>query len=275
MLRIFIACILALGAGLCAGDTARAGAWTRSEGDGVVILSLGRQAAPFTALAGALPTQDKYVGQIYVEYGVIEAVTVGASLFADTEFTHDGTGDGSTAAASLFVRTRVYSDDDGYVGAVQLGGAFPLEDKLGDDFSGARHSAPEVRFSVLGGTSWWGDWGSAFASGALGYAWVGRDDPSEIRMELTTGYEPRHCCLAILSLFYAEPLSAAPGESRADGRSLTIAPSFAYRLLPQIARNGKKPEGPLNPATIQIGINYDLLNGGDGIGLQIAIWKKF
>lgn len=250
---------------LCA-DPARAGAWTRAEGDGQIIFTTGRRVAPIGAIAGGVADDDTNTTQIFVEYGVLEGLTIGAALSAELSTT--GLGEGS-ASVGGFARKRIWQGQHG-VFSVQAGYRHPVEDLISDEF-GANNtsSVPEVEMRLLYGHSFWGEWGTAFLAGEAGYDWRGDDQADEIRVDLTAGYEPWHCCLAIMSLF----TTVAPNGE--DENALKLAPSFAYTLYPDIARNAKKPDGPSRPATVQFGINYDLLNPNDGLGVQLSIWRRF
>ncbi|MEL6478777.1 MAG: hypothetical protein AAFR17_15715 [Pseudomonadota bacterium] len=243
-----------------------AGAWTRAEGTGQLILSTGRRVAPVGALAGGLAEDDANTTQIFIEYGLLDGLTIGATLFAELSSTDLGEG---SASAGLFLRKRLWQGQKGVL-SVQAGYVHPIEDLFPGDFGrNGTGSVPEVEARVLYGHSWWGDWGSAFFSGEAGYDWRGDDDADEIRLDATIGWEPWRCCLAILSGFTTIPVS---GD---EDPAFKIAPSFAYTIWPEIPRNGKKPQGPVRPGTIQIGLNYDLLNPDDGLGVQVSIWRRF
>ncbi|MEM1276949.1 MAG: hypothetical protein AAGH74_10525 [Pseudomonadota bacterium] len=246
-------------------DRAAAGAWTREEGDGLFIFSSGRQVAPVSAFASGLSEEDSNTTQVLVEYGLFDDLTLGATLFADIS-TND-ISDG-TLSAGLFARKRLWQGEASLISA-QLGYAHPLEELVSDAFDASSiDSAPEIEMRLLYGHSLWGDWGSAFASVETGYDLFLEDREDEIRADLTLGYQPWRCCLFLMSTFGTLPT----GD---DDPSFKIAPSFAYTLWPDIDRNAKKPEGPVRPRTIQIGINYDLLNSDDGLGIQVSVWRRF
>ena len=91
----------------------------------------------------------------------------------------------------------------------------------------------------------------------------------DLRLEFTTGYAPWRQIMGIVSIYGLTPL----GED-ADA-SLKIAPSIAYTMWPRVERNEKKPAGPVNPGTFQLGVSYDLLNQDDGLGVSFSIWRRF
>ncbi|MEM0922448.1 MAG: hypothetical protein AAGF44_03125 [Pseudomonadota bacterium] len=247
---------------------AAAGAWTREEGTGQVIFSTGRRVAPVGALTGRIADEDSNTTQIFVEYGLFNDLTIGATLFAELSSTDLGEG---SASAGLFLRQRLWQGERGVV-SVQAGYIHPIEDIFPGEFGrNGSASEQEVEVRALYGHSWWGDWGSAFFSGEAGYDWHGDAEADEIRLDATIGWEPYRCCLALMSGFATVPV----GGGGSGDASLTIAPSIAYTIWPDIGRNHKKPQGPVRPATIQIGINYDLLNSDDGLGVQLSLWRRF
>ncbi|MBY8977192.1 hypothetical protein KHP62_15345 [Rhodobacteraceae bacterium NNCM2] len=259
-------CLAIILVGVCsASGQAVAGAWTRAEGDGLLIISSGRRVAPIAAFATGLPDDDANTTQVLAEYGVIEGLTLGATVFAELS-TVDLSN--STFNAGVYVRKRLWQGEKSVFSA-QLGYAHPLEsvveDPLGEDIY---PSAPEVEFRLQYGHSFWGDWGNAFLAVDGGYDYLGNGEDDELHADLTVGYEPYNCCLALLSTYATVPV----GREEA---TFKIAPSFAYTLYPEVRRNGKKPSGFIRTRTIQFGINYDLLNPDDGIGVQISIWQKF
>ncbi|MEM7176235.1 MAG: hypothetical protein AAF503_00905 [Pseudomonadota bacterium] len=256
--------ILAL-CGLGVNTQAAAGAWTRSKGSGLTIFSTGRSVAPISAFATGSADSDSNTTQILVEYGLIEGLTLGATVFAELKTTDLSD---STFNAGIYARKRVWQGEAG-VFSVQLGYAHPLEsvveDPLGHEID---DSSPEVEARLQYGHSFWGDWGNAFVSAEGGIDVFMDDKDNELRADLTVGYEPYHCCLALLSGYASMPM----GD---DDATLKIAPSFAYTMYPTVARNHKKPEGFIRTRTIQLGVSYDLLNPDDGLGVQISIWQKF
>ena len=254
------------GAAVLAAEMASAGAWTRPEGSGQVIVSSGRRVAPVGAIAGGLADEDANTLQIFLEYGLIEGLTVGGALFADLSSVKLGEG---SASAGVFLRKRLWQGEKG-VFSVQAGYSHPFEDIIPGEFGrNGSGAVPEVELRALYGHSWWGDWGSAFFSAEGGYDWRGDDDADELRLDATIGWEPFHCCLAIMSLFGTLPIS---GDEDA---ALKISPSLAYTMWPEFGRNEKKVQGPVRPSTIQVGVTYDMLNHDDGLGLQISIWRRF
>lgn len=253
------------------GGPARGGAWTRAEGEGQLILSSGRRTSPAGALVGGASERDLTLAQLYVEYGLLDDLTLGASAYV--EIAPVDAEDGS-AGAAFFARKRLWQDDRGNVVSVQGAVSLPFEKLISDSFARSKpDSVTEFQLRALYGKSWWGDWGNAFLSTEAGYHLRSEGAPDELRLDATAGFEPHRCCMALFSLYTAVPLGNRTGS---DSRtSLKMAPSFAYTLWPEIARNAKKPSGRVFPSTIQIGLDYDVLNPGDGLGVFVSIWKRF
>ncbi|MGF1551732.1 MAG: hypothetical protein ACFBWO_04415 [Paracoccaceae bacterium] len=267
---------LALVAALLAPLQAPAGAWTKPEGEGVAILGIGREGAPAGMLTGRAPDGAKHSGQLYVEYGLSERVTLGAKLFADRR--HDG-AEARSAQAGGFARVRLWAGEAS-VTSVELGAAVPMEGLLGDRYSAPQpDNAAELSVAGLVGRSWWGDWGSAFLSSSWGYALRGEGAPGQVRSESTLGYKPADCCMAIVSLHgrYETPaLAAMAGRmtGRAvppvdGGASLKIAPSVAFRLP------GGPAEAGRDRAFLQIGLSRELVDTGGGLGVSLSVWRTF
>lgn len=255
---------------LCAltiADSASAGAWTRPEGEGMAIVTTGRRVAPMGGLTGGPVSSDTGISQIYLEYGLIEGLTIGAKSYIEISSTDIS---GSSAAVGGFIRKRVWQDDQGGVGSIQLGYSHPIESLLGATFELSEPGAvPEANIAALYGHGWAGDWGSAFLSTGAAYHLRGEGTADDLRVELTGGYAPWRRVMGIVSLYGLAPLG--PGTDA----SLKIAPSIAYTMWPWLERNEKKPIGPVRPNSIQLGVSYDLLNGSDGLGVSISMWRPF
>ncbi|MEM6421271.1 MAG: hypothetical protein AAF698_01690 [Pseudomonadota bacterium] len=268
VLSRLVACVLVA----CLVPTAASGgAWTRTKGDGVIISSLGMQGSPSTMFTLPSASDDKATTQLYVEYGLTDEITLGGSFFAETGIGQTGI-DGS-ATLGGFVRRRLYHDDNGNVLSIQGGGAFPVDRIFGSTFEASTAENPsEIRLFGLGGTSWWGDWGSVFVSTAAGYAWRAEGVTDELRGEFVTGYKRHPCCLPILSIYGTQPL----GDGEA---SLMIAPSFAWSPSAdeeEIALAKEEGRDPIRRTTFQFGISYDVLDDGDGgFGFTLSLWRRF
>lgn len=259
--------ILTIGALLSATGAADAGAWTRAKGEGQVIFSAGRRVAPMNGLIGGPVAHDSSISQLYVEYGLADGLTIGGKVY--TEFSSTDLED-SSASLGVFLRKRVWQDGKGGVGSVQVGYAHPIEALVGGSFAYAEPGAvPEAHFAGLYGRGWGGDWGNAFLSTGVAYHWRGEGEADDLRFELTGGFAPWRRLMGILGVYGLSPLG-----SGAD-RSLKIAPSLAYTMWPVSGRNEKEPKGPTKPSTIQLGVSYDFLNRGDGMGVLISVWRPF
>jgi hypothetical protein len=264
-----LACLSVISTGclLAAGDGTMAGAWTRAKGDGLVITTTTRRMAPVGALFSGVADRDANISQIYVEYGLLEGLTIGGKMYVELS-TSDTTR--SSAALGGFVRKQVWHDQSGGVASVEAGYAHPIDSLLGRAFSYADPgSVPEAYLAGLYGRSWYGDWGNAFLSTGAAYHWRGEGLADELRFEVTSGYAPWRRVSGMVNLFGLTPLAGGTEDS------LKIGASVAYTLWPFVARNEKKPRGRINPETVQLGASYDLLNPDDGLGLSISIWRPF
>lgn len=265
--RLACACALWAAAQFCLASPALAGAWTRATGEGLVIATTTRRIAPPGAMFGGVADHDSSVSQIYLEYGLLDGLTVGAKLFSELSTTDP---DEDSASLGVFARKRVWQSDKGGVASIEVGYSHPIEALFGRTFALADPGAvPEAHLGALYGRGWGDAWHGAFLSTGIAYHWRGEDLADEIRGEVTAGYRPWRRFMGMLSLYGLMPLAGGTDPS------LRIAPSIAYIMWPHVGRNEKKPEGPVRPNTIQIGASYDLLNPKDGLGLSISVWRAF
>lgn len=262
--------VAGLGLAVLSVAQAEAGAWTQKPGEGLVIGTTARRAAPVSALGGGPADSDANISQIYAEYGLIEGLTVGAKFYAELS-----TSDFEASSASLggFLRKRLWQDGQGGVASVQGGYAHPIESLVGNGMELADPGAvPEAHLAGLYGRGWGGDWGSAFLSAGTGYHWRGEGLADEVRGELTGGYAPWRRWMGLLSLHGLYPL----GEG--TDTALKIAPSLAYTFWPDSDADGGddgEADAPPHPLTVQLGVSYDVLNRDDGLGVSISLWQRF
>ena len=90
-----------------------------------------------------------------------------------------------------------------------------------------------------------------------------------VSFEVTAGHAPWRRWMGIISFYGLTPLG-----SGADS-SLKIAPSIAFTMWPRGERDEKETKKPTRPRTIQFGVNYDLLNPDDGLGVSLSFWRPF
>lgn len=264
-----LACASVLSAAFLAGSglPSGAGAWTRVPGEGQLILTTARRMAPAGSMLGGGPDRDTNISQIYLEYGLLDDLTIGGKTYVELSSTDL---ERSSAAVGAFLRKRVWRDAGGSVASVEAGYAHPIDSLLGGAFAAAEPGAvPEAYLAGLYGHGWGDAWSGAFVSTGAAYHWRGDGLPDELRGEVTAGYRPWRRVMGMLSLFGLVPLS------NGSEMSLRIAPSIAYTMWPRIRKNEKKPKGPIRPNTVQLGASYDILNPGDGLGLSISIWRSF
>ena len=126
------------------------------------FVTTARRVAPIGALTVGPISRDTNISQIYLEYGLLDGLTIGAKSYIELSTTDLTT---SSAALGGFVRKRVWQDGRGGVASVQFGYAHPIESLLGDAFAMAEPGAvPEAPLAGLYGRGWAGDWGAAFPS---------------------------------------------------------------------------------------------------------------
>lgn len=265
--RLFLLLLLGAGIAASAAGGAAAGAWTRAEGEGLVIVTTGRRVAPLGALTGGPANSDGNISQVYLEYGLTDTLTLGGKAYAELSSTDP---DESTASLGGFLRGRVWQDGRGGVASLQAGYAHPIDSLLGGSFGLADPGAvPEAHVAGLYGRGWGGIWGSAFLSTGGAYHWRGEGLADELRFEATGGYAWDRSWMGLLSLFGLAPLAEGTDAS------LKLAPSIAYTMWPTKVHHWKRPHPELNPPTIQLGVSYDVLNRGDGLGVSLSVWRRF
>lgn len=248
-----------------AATEAAAGAWTRAPGEGQVISTTGRRAAPISALAGGVPQDEAASTAIFVEYGLIEGLTLGATAYAEISSV-DPTD--ASVLVGLHLRQRLWVGQHGDVASVQVSAAAPVESYL-SPLWGASEPDSVAEFGLRGqyGKGWAGDWGSAFVSLEGGYLIRAERAADELRLDTTVGFAPWSCCLMLLSSYASLPVQ--------DGdATLKLAPSIAYTWRTGWGRNDRKPRR-VRPTTVQLGVTYDLLNPDDGLGVSVGIWRAF
>ncbi len=246
---------------------AAAGAWTLAKGDGQVISTTGRRIAPVGGLFGGVADDDENSSQIYVEYGVTDGWTLGATAYAAFSATDP---QGTEISLGLHVRHRIWQRENGDVVSLQAGVSAPVEKWLvGAAADSLPGSVPEAHLRALYGRGWQTGWGNSFVSAETGFHWRGEHAADEWRMDVTAGTEHWKGVMGLLGVYSIVPV-IGDGEA-----SLKIAPSVAYTLWPWLGPNDKKPFGEVNPDTVQLGLVYDLLNPDDGLEVTIGIWRRF
>lgn len=261
------AALSAAGLALPPAGPVLAGAWTRADGEGLAIVTAARRVAPVSSLAGGPVDADANVTQVYLEYGLVEGLTVGGKLYVELSAS---ALEASSASLGGFLRKRVWQDGHGGVASVQGGYAHPVESVIGQGLELADPGAvPEAHLAGLYGRGWDGDWGNAFVSTGAGYHWRDEGLADEIRGEVTGGYAPWRRWMGIVSLYGLYPL----GEG--TDASLKVAPSVAYRFVPETESEADGEAEAQRARTIQVGISYDLLNGNDGLGVSLSVWQPF
>jgi len=245
---------------------AQAGAWTLREGQGQVIMTTTRTIAPAGAFFGGAADKDSNGSQIFAEYGVFDDLTAGLTVSGNFSSVEDDV----EARIGIHVRKLLWVGEAGDVASVQAGVAVPVERWLGNGLGDERpDSVTEFQVRGLYGRGWQTDWGNSFVSAEAGFLLRGEQQDEELRFDVTVGHEPVKGLLGLFSVFSTVALGPR-GEDR-----FKIAPSIAYTLWPWLGENDKKPYGPFNPDTIQIGVAWDVLNPDDGLAATLSIWRAF
>lgn len=250
---------------LLAAGPALAGAWTRPKGEGQVIVTMSATGAAMGGMLGSAAdgTEGRTATQVYAEYGLREGLTIGAKGFFETGTAEDGTFDGA-ASVGAFLRRRVWQDEaQGAVASVQIEAQAPVEEYIDPAFAVSKpFSTTEVGLRGQYGRSWWGDWGSAFASLEGAYTWRGEGQSADLRFDTTIGYQPGSRWMALLSVNALSPLADTGTEA-----SLKLRPSVAIHL-------GEPVEGR-RPTSVQFGISHDILGDDGGPAVFIGLWRRF
>lgn len=242
------------------------GAWTLSEGEGQLITTTGRTVAPVGAIFGDAADEDTSSFSVFVEYGVTDRLTVGATGSAEWLATTNQ----MDVRIGAHGRYRIWQGDSGDVFSVQAGASFPIEGWFGDPLAGPTgDSVTEAQIGLNYGRGWVGDWGNSFITTEVAYRWRSNGAGDEARFELTGGHAFSRRLMAIVSTFTVIPFEGP------DDPSLKIAPSVAWTFWPSLGQNDKKPADFPHPRTIQLGIGYDVLNPGDGLDISVSVWSRF
>lgn len=262
MVRLAILCLLAV---VAWGNSALAGAWTQREGKIQIIVTSSRKVAPAGAFVSGAAESDTSSAKLFLEYGLRDDLTVGMTLYGKTSFLIDDV----EAQIGLHARKRLWQGADGDVVSVQGGVRFPVERWLGEGLGDNRpDSVTEIDLRALYGRGWQTGWGNSFISSELGLTLRGEGQPEQIRLDLTAGHTPVRGLLGLFSIFASQEIDGPE-------TTLKLSPSVAYTMWPFLGHNDKKPDGPLYPSTLQLGVTWDSLNPDDGLEVSLSVWKSF
>lgn len=243
---------------------AGAGAWTLPEGQGILIISSGRKSRPAGALFGGFANEDETSLQFYAEYGLSDRLTIGGLVW--TELVTNTMELGIEIGAHA--RYRLWKGRAGDVFSAQIAARYPIATGLGAAPARSDAAVPSAGLSLLYGRGWQSGIGDLFASAEAGYSWQGGAEADELRFEQTAGIKANRWIMGIVSLYGAAPMGQGD-------MSLKIAPSIAYTFWPwNAADRGRMPKGQV-PATVQLGITWDMLNPDHGLALTLSIWRRF
>lgn len=260
--------LLAAAVAAAVPGSARAGAWVREPGDGISIVTAARRVSPVGSLTGGVPDRESTISQTYIEYGLLEDLTVGGKFYTEFSTVEPNR---SAAALGVFLRRRLWHSDHSDragVASIELGYSQPVDELIGGIYAeGDPGAVPEANVAALYGRSWWGAWGNAFLSTGAAYHWRDKALADELRFEVTGGYSPTREFMGIVSLFGLTPLGSGTDAS------LRISPSIAYTHHPKPEEG--EAEGEVFPVTFQFGVSYDLLQPETGLGFSLSVWRRF
>lgn len=268
--RSALACGLLLTGSLLSSPNAHAGAWTQDPGHWQVITTADyyRADSRFDNAGNrkSQPVYTKYELNPYIEYGLRDGLTAGASLFLqhlnDSSHTTSGLGD-----TELFLRQRLY-DDGKYVFSVQPEVKLPSPEAYQSHTPsiGSEHMDAGVR--ALGGVNY-------TLLGLKHYA-----DVEAAYRHRTGGPHDQFFLAATTGLYINSRLTLMPQvfqTLRAQGggsSSFTESPRDDYDLTRlQFSAVYQLDSG----RAVQAGLFDDVLgrNTGRGIGGLVAYWKDF
>lgn len=250
MPRLFtLACLLVW---LVLTDAALAAAWTQPPG-----VSFTAQSTKFftTELTSDndLPFR-KVIAKSYIEYGLVEGVTIGGEL--DYAMRGDGAEE---SLASGFVRARLWKGDNDVLSA-QIGGGYPVLSALAADNS-ARDVTPDARIGLAygRGLAWGaGAWAEAFLSFRKRF----RSPADEIKLDLTLGYRPTEKIVLLAQAFGTLGLrNHDPFGANYDALKLSV--SAGYKVT--------------ETRTLLLVLAQDALGRNIDLGTEVGftIWTRF
>lgn len=242
---------------LAFANSAAAGAWTRAADDGFTSQTIRYFA---TDKGGRNPTFAQAGLNVYTEYGLTDAITIGidSDQTARTDAAARGLQGGRSGA---FIRARIWSGKAGDVISAQLGGSIPLSAAPSSAAPGG-DDANEVKGLLQYGRGIQTDYGNGWAevSGGFAHFTGGRGD--EIKLDLTAGLRPDENWIGLVQVFGTFGLrNAAFGATDFDAVKLKLS-------------IGRKIFGD---RTLLFGISRDVITRGadPGFEISVSLWSSF
>lgn len=242
---------------------ALAGAWTMAEDQTLVILSASYEVAPVSSLFYGIPDRDEASGQVFLEHGLFEDLTLGFKAFSKVS---PLTGENDTRLG-LHARQRLWQGWNGSVVSVQAGFELSASEWMGQ--MRPSDSVFEIDARALYGKGWQWDWANSFVSTELGYRHRRGDEVDEFRFDGTIGLEPWDGFLGLITVAGAVPFG------REGTTSLDVTPSLAFTLWPSVGDNDKKPDLSSPPIVLQIGLGVDVIDLDQGAKITFGLWRRF
>ncbi|MEM7547853.1 MAG: hypothetical protein AAF367_20180 [Pseudomonadota bacterium] len=238
-------------------ELAWAGAWTRQAGDGFTS----RTIRYFQTDSGGENARFKELGiSVYTEYGVIDPVTIGLEI--DQGLRLDIAAKGQQGGrTSAFIRTRLWTGEDGDVFSLQFGGSLPVSGVQSGAIPGG-DDAREIKGLMQYGRGFVTDWGNGWAEAALGYAHFTGGRADEIKLDLTTGIRPTENWIGIAQMFGTFSLRDA-AFAEPDFDIVKVKLSLGRKIF------GNR--------TLLIGLSRDVYTRGadPGFEVSVSLWSNF
>ncbi len=237
---------------LVLSDIAFAAAWTQPPGSSFTSQSTKFFTTELTS-DNELPFR-KITATSYIEYGLIEGLTIGGEL--DYAQRPDGAEE---SLVSAFVRTRLWKGDSDVLSA-QVGGSYPVLSALAADNS-ARDVTPDLRIGLAYGRGL--AWGAgAWAEAFLSFRKRLKSPADEIKLDLTLGYRPTDNIVILAQAFGTFGLRNE-GPFGANYDALKLSVSAGYKVTEK--------------RTLLLVVSQDALGRNIDLGTEVGftIWTKF
>lgn len=252
--RILCATLLTM----LAAEPAGAGAWTRAQGEGFTSQSFRYFSTELSTSSDVDFAQSTVNG--YIEYGLLDTLTVGLETDQSLRLDQDGYGQQSGRVGG-FVRVRLWDGGADGVASVQIGGSRPITAVRSAAAPGGDDSN-EFKGLLQYGRGFETRFGAAWIDGAAGFAHFTGGRADELKLELTAGLRPDENWVAMAQVFVTKGRrNAAFG-----------APDFDVTKLK--ASVGRRIFGE---RTLLIGLQRDVLSRGLSPGWEasLTLWSEF
>lgn len=249
---------------------ALAGAWTQEAGKAQLIQTLGAyESDRFLNRSGAgvgIPAYRKQEYQLYGEYGLTGATTLGAQVSA-AQAGQSGQDASHTGTSRLFVRQRLWQEG-GWVISAEPSLLLPAPMQEGSQAVAVGPDVMAGQLRALVGYSPSGWWGSPFVSVEGGYRIREGGTGGQWLADATAGLHLSEKILVMAQAFAtvsADPIPLQTPALNPDRRFhlATAQLSGVYWFRPDLG--------------VQLGASHDLRarNTGEGSAVLIGLWKRW